>query len=364
MMNKKSSIQQECLDSVLPLKLSGAMLGTGSGKTLLGLKHMAHRYNDTALFLVVAPTLSIHNEWQMQAVEHGYEWLLPHITFTTYISLAKQETYYDQVYADECHHFKLKHVAWLTYYNGKVFGMTGTYPTSKFSESYKVCSTYCPLSYTYTIEDGIDDGMLNDYKIYIHLLELEGHHKNYKPNYGGLTTEKDDYAMHNRKVNYAKPQRIAMARIHRMKAIQSYNTKVTYAKKLLAQQTTKTLVFTDYTKQADLLCQHSYHSKNKNSQKNLDMFCKDELLSLSSVQQIAEGANIPNLKTGIILHAYANEKKLAQKIGRLLRLNPEDKSKQHVLCYNNTVDLDWCKKALKSFDKNKIFKYNVNTNTT
>ena len=57
------------------------------------------------------------------------------------------------------------------------------------------------------------------------------------------------------------------------------------------------------------------------------------------------------------MHSYANEKKLAQKIGRFLRLNPHEQSIVHVLCYSNTVDLDWCKQALKSFDKNKIFKY-------
>jgi len=356
-MHIKSQIQQECLEAIKPFKLAGAVLGTGAGKTLLGLKHMASLYTDVSLFLIVAPKLSIHDEWKKQAVEHGYEYLLPHMKFTTYLSLAKQEFDFDYVYLDECHNLKLKHTTWLTYYNGSVLGFTGTYPVNEHSDSYKACYTFCPVKYKYTIEDGIDAGMLNNYKIYVHLLKLEDKVLNYKPKYGGITTEASDYAMHNRKVLYAKPQRIAMARIHRMKAIQSYNTKINYTKKLLKKQTEKTLVFTDYTAQADEICEHSYHSKNKNSKNNLEMFCDGKINSLSSVLQIAEGANIPNLKVGIIMHSYANEKKLPQKIGRFLRLNPDQESIVHVLCYQDTIDLDWCKKALKSFDKNKIFKY-------
>jgi superfamily II DNA or RNA helicase len=148
----------------------------------------------------------------------------------------------------------------------------------------------------------------------------------------------------------------------RMKAIQSYRTKVVYAKRLLAKQTEKTLVFTDFTTQADEICDHVYHSKESKSKENLELFRSGKISRLASVLQIAEGANIPNLKVGIIMHAYANEKKLSQKIGRFLRLNPDDKSVVHVLCYKDTVDLDWCKKALKDFDPKKVIKYNGRVN--
>lgn len=356
-MNIKSKIQEECLNAIKTFKYSGAVLGTGAGKTLLGLKHMASMYTDVCLFLVVAPKLSIHDEWKQQAVDHGYDYLLPHIKFTTYLSISKQDFDFDFVYLDECHNLKLKHTTWLTYYDGPILGMTGTYPVNEHSDTYKACHTFCPIRYKYTIEDGIDEGMLNDYKIYVHLLELNSVHKNYKPKYGGLTTEAKDYQMWERRLANSKPHNIAMNRILRMKAIQSYNTKIEYTKKLLKEQTEKTLVFTDYTAQADEICEYSYHSKNKKSKNNLELFCSGQINSLSSVLQIAEGANIPGLKVGIIMHSYANEKKLAQKIGRFLRLNPDEQSIIHVLCYNNTVDLSWCKKALKSFDKNKIFKY-------
>jgi hypothetical protein len=40
--------------------------------------------------------------------------------------------------------------------------------------------------------------------------------------------------------------------------------------------------------------------------------------------------------------------------GRLLRLNPNDKSTIHVLCYVDSVDRDWVAAALEDYDQTKI----------
>ena len=58
------------------------------------------------------------------------------------------------------------------------------------------------------------------------------------------------------------------------------------------------------------------------------------------------------------MHAYGNEKKSAQRIGRLLRLNPSELATCHILCYKGTQDSKWVKSALKGFDNNKIKYYN------
>ena len=57
------------------------------------------------------------------------------------------------------------------------------------------------------------------------------------------------------------------------------------------------------------------------------------------------------------MHAYGNNRKSTQRIGRLLRLNPDDKAVIHILCYKNTVDVKWVKEALESFDQTKISWY-------
>jgi len=78
------------------------------------------------------------------------------------------------------------------------------------------------------------------------------------------------------------------------------------------------------------------------------------------VLQLSEGVNIPDLKQGIIMHAYGNERKSSQRIGRLLRLNPDDKAIVHILCYMNTVDEKWVTESLESFDQTKITWKNFN----
>ena len=58
------------------------------------------------------------------------------------------------------------------------------------------------------------------------------------------------------------------------------------------------------------------------------------------------------------MHAYGNERKSAQRIGRLLRLNPTETATCHILCYKNTQDVKWVNSALSSFDETKIKYYN------
>ena len=74
--------------------------------------------------------------------------------------------------------------------------------------------------------------------------------------------------------------------------------------------------------------------------------------------QLSEGVTIPKLKAGIIMHAYGNERKTAQRIGRLLRLNPNETATCHILCYKGTQDERWVEQALDTFDNNKIKYYN------
>ena len=61
------------------------------------------------------------------------------------------------------------------------------------------------------------------------------------------------------------------------------------------------------------------------------------------------------------MHAYGNERKAAQRIGRMLRLNPDDTAEIHVLCYEDTMDEKWVKDALSVFDASKIKRMRVNS---
>ena len=97
-----------------------------------------------------------------------------------------------------------------------------------------------------------------------------------------------------------------------------------------------------------------YHSNNEESEDNLLKFKAGIISKLSAVLQLNEGVNIPNLKYGLILHSYGNERKLKQRLGRLLRLNPDDTATVHILCYKDTIDQKWVSDALEDLDQSKI----------
>jgi superfamily II DNA or RNA helicase len=145
-----------------------------------------------------------------------------------------------------------------------------------------------------------------------------------------------------------------------MKAMMEYASKEKYTKILMNSINTKCIVFANTQDQADRLCTHSYHSNNPKSEENLEMFKEGTIDKLSTVMQLNEGVNIFNLKQGIIMHAYGNERKASQRIGRLLRLNPDDKAVVHILCYMGTVDEKWCKESFEGFDQSKILWKNYN----
>jgi superfamily II DNA or RNA helicase len=217
---------------------------------------------------------------------------------------------------------------------------------------------YCPIVYTYLTDDAIDDHILNDYRIIVHLLPLSSY-KTFKvstKNGGGfMTSERDHYQYWTSRIDkeFSITAKQKM-RIMRMQGLMQYKTKENHVKNILETLNDKCIIFCNTTEQADRVCDKSYHSKNPDSAQNLEDFKSGKSMCLASVQQLNEGVNIPNLKYGVILHAYGNERKSSQRIGRLLRLNPDQQSVIHILAYDNTVDVDWVTSALSDLDQEKI----------
>lgn len=356
-MKSKDEIQDECLTELLKYDRAGAALSMGIGKTLLCLKHMNSNYTDHCRFLVVAPSISILNTWIDEAMKHNMQHLIPHIDRTTYISLHKRDLDYDIIYFDEAHSLKESHVEWLVNYRGKILGVTGTPPSPRNSKRLEIMKRYYPIKYKYLVDQAISDSLLNDYQIIIHKLDLD-EKKNIRVEKGKnvwFTSEKADYDYWtNRAANATSMKDRQITSIMRMKSLQKFKSKEVLAKSILNTLSNKTIVFANTQEQADSFGIPSYHSTNPDSEENLLNFKSGKISKLSCVLQLNEGVNIPNLKESIILHAYGNEKKLSQRLGRTLRLNPDDTATIHVLTYRGTIDEQWVYQALQDFDKNKI----------
>lgn len=352
----KDEIQAKALESTKNKVRCGVVLGTGVGKTLVGLTHMQNNSTELDRVLIVAPKKSIFQSWKDDAAKFGMDNLLQRMTFTTYLSLGKHNPNdYGLVYLDEAHSLLDSHREFLEKYKGKVLGLTGTPPKYRNSEKGRLVDEFCPVVFSFGADDAIENKILNDYQIIVHELNLSTVN-NYVIESKGKkfsTSEEKNYTYWCVRLDTGSgPEHIL--RVMRMKAMMEYPSKEKYAKLLFNSIESKCILFANTQLQADRLCEHSYHSNNSKSEENLQMFKTGEITKLSTVLQLNEGVNIPNLKQGIIMHAYGNERKASQRIGRLLRLNPDDKAIVHILCYKNTVDEKWVKEALEGFDQSKI----------
>jgi superfamily II DNA or RNA helicase len=361
----KDEIQKEALDKILKHKRCTAAISMGVGKTLLGLKYIEHLQKSNMFklkVLVVAPKLSIFTSWTDDAEK--FKISSDNISFTTYLSLPKQNPkYYDILVLDECHSILPSSEAFLEEYSGRILGLTGTPPRYNNSEKGILVNKYCPVVFSYLTDDAIDNEILNDYRIVIHkmpLSQVSDIPVVLKTQKTFFTSEANHYEYWTKRFRESvgmKQKQITS--LMRMRALMDFKTKENYALNLLKQIDDKCLLFCNTQEQADRMSKHSYHSKNPNSEVNLDKFKKGEIDLLSCVQQLNEGVNIPNLRASIILHSFGNERKFAQKLGRTLRLSPGELAVVHILCYEDTVDEKWITEAIKDFDPKKIKVYSA-----
>ena len=366
----REDVQEKALDLAINNKRCGLGISMGVGKTRVAIQHLIKSFNPFLNVLVVIPKLSVKDAWtdeidKMSENESGgTEHLHDHITYSTYLSINKHNPNdYDIVYLDECHSLLDNHEEFLGKFKGKILGLTGTPPQRRGTEKYRMVQKYCPIVYNFTVDEATDSNILNNYKIVVHKLNLSGLSTLSKVNKttGGTwyTSEKKDYEYCTQRIIDAQtPKQRQFSSIMRMKAMMEYTTKESYALGLLKNISEKCLIFANTQKQADRMCTHSYHSKNDDSEDNLQLFHDGRIDKLSCVLQLSEGVTIPGLKQGIIMHSYGNERKSAQRIGRLLRLNPNETAICHILCYEGTVDEKWVDNALSGFDPNKISRYN------
>jgi superfamily II DNA or RNA helicase len=362
-MLNRDEIQKKALEKSLEYKRCGLNISMGVGKTRIAIQHFQKNYQPLINALVIIPKLSVKKTWLDELDKMGLKKLETHLTFKTYLSINKQNPNdYDIVYLDECHNLLESHETFLSSYKGKILGLTGTPPINTLSTKYKLVNKYCPIIFEFSVDEATDNNILNDYSIVIHELELSKildlEKKNKKGGYW-YTSEAKDYEYLSKRYSESMSfKQQELAAIMRMRGLMEYKTKEIYLKGILRNIKSKCIIFANTQAQADRVCQNSYHSGNLKSEENLKLFSNGKIDKLSCVLQLSEGISIPNLPQGIIMHSYGNERKTSQRIGRLLRLNPNDKAICHILCYKNTIDEKWVKNALKNFDENKIQYFN------
>lgn len=338
----RQDLQEKAVSTILKYSNGTLVLPMRSGKTILGLK-IASNFNKV---LVSYPIETIKQGWLSDAEEFGFD--ISNTTFTTHLSLKKHNLFeFDCVILDEIHEISIANFEYISSNIPKrLYGLTATPPNRGEKKQY--LNLYCPIRYTKSMDE--TTGITNkDYEIVVHLVE-PSEKRDIKLKSGKFWSEKAQIDFYESKYQSTKNFSMMLMLI---RAIQNSKTKLEYFKKL-ASTTDRGLLFLETIEQCDSLPYPSVHSKNKESDYNLEQFKEGKIPILSSIGKLKAGITFKALNTCIILHCYSSNNKAIQKIGRALNYVEGEKATIHIICLNNTIDFSWCKKGLADLDQSKI----------
>ena len=341
-MNFREQIQKEATETLLKFDCGTANVAMRLGKTLIGLK-IASNFKKV---LVSYPIETIKEGWTSDAEEFGFD--ISNITFTTHLSLSKHNLKkFDCVILDEIHDISIANWDYISSnLPKKLYGLTATPPNRGEKKQY--LSLCCPIRYTKTIDE--TTGITNkDYEIIVHLIN-PNEKRDIKLKSGKFWSEKAQIDFYESKYQSTKSFSMMLMLI---RSIQNSKTKFEYFKKL-ASQIDRGLLFVETIEQCDSLPYPNVHSKNKESDFNLEQFKEGKIPILSSIGKLKSGITFKNLNTCIILHCYSSNNKAIQKIGRALNYVEGEKATIHIICLNNTIDTQWTQKGLADLDQSKI----------
>jgi superfamily II DNA or RNA helicase len=238
---------------------------------------------------------------------------------------------------------------------GSIIVLTGTPPRSYEKQQIlrRLTSNNC---FFYTADEAIEDGILNEYRVYVYQVELDDTEP-YVELHGKMLTEKQAYLHYCAWLTRTHETHTSAKQVYinMMRFLGTTKTKTLaaqYIMDLFRKRNRRFVVFCKSIEQAEILSPYRYHSRTTNE--DYDRFKAFDINELASVNQIQEGANFKGLNRGLVIQMDTNPGNIIQKIGRFLRLDVNDFSSIFILCFKDTYDADWNHKALKITPKHKI----------
>jgi len=356
---EKEEIQKEIVDS-LKLKPTGRLLlAPRCGKTKIAIDII--KKNKPTSILWVTPSSELakkdipeeFNKWKAKKY-------LKILTTVTWASLNKITGYFDMIILDE--EQKITENNCINFINKKInydylISMTGT-PTKHEDKLQIYRNLKLNILYDISINKAVNIGLLSDYSIKI--LEVGmSNKKDIKAgnkNVSFMTSEIDQYRwLHINAQNsiFQKKKDAQFKILSRMRAIYNSKTKTEVAKYLMNTLKGRKLFFCSSIKQAELLCENTYHSKTDN--KDLQKFISGEIDNISMVNAGGIGFTYKNIDHLVIVQADSNKNGLScQKAARVLLRQKNYKATIWIISLLGTQDEKWVSSLIESFDKNKI----------
>ena len=209
---------------------------------------------------------------------------------------------------------------------------------------------------SYSTTDGIRDGILADYQITVHKVELDntvmvadkkGKEKTEMKRYSDYT-----YVIEKLKREGANFMHLALTR---NRLSQSSIGKMNHLKKLLKKlEDKRVIIFTGLANVADSIGVPSYHSKSKDDSAYTSFQeGKHNHLALAAMGKM--GVTYKDLDSVILLNFTYNAEESSQILNRAIKLDYNGKvADLHILCLNVLPELKKIKESLSLLDQSKI----------
>lgn len=357
-MDKQSEIQEEIVKKALEFfkteqrgYIDGAMR---LGKIKISIEIMKRISFHTPIVLIAYPDNKIKQSWMEELKK--WAWYNALITFTNFFSLHKyKDGIFNFFIIDEFHSCSdlerdYCHQIMTNSKNVKTLALSGT-----ISKETKGLWGLKEIA-KYTTNEGIDAGILANYQVTVHFVDLDNKIKT--PNKKQkLLTEKQKYNNYTFVINKFRAE--GKETMHLLLSRNRLSTaslgKMNHLKQLLAKLKDKRIiVFAGLTEVADRIGIPTYHNKSENDE-NFQKFQRQEINHLGLAAMGKMGVSFSNLDGVILLNATHNAEETAQMLMRSIKLDYAGKiADVHVIALNEEAERVKIKKSLSMLDSKKI----------
>ncbi len=324
------------------------------GKTRISCEILKKLYNFSASILLCYPDNKLQKQWTEELSKWNY--INVNIIFCNFSSLFKYRNgVFDIILIDELHAASDNerdycHQIMTNDANTRVLGLSGT--VSKETQGKWGLKEIAK----YSLNEAIDDKIIANYNITVHLVDLDNTIKT--PNRKGkMLTEKQrydnfTYVIQKMKEGGENSMHLALSR-NRLSS--SSVGKMKYLKQLLEKLKDKrVIVFTGLTEVADNTGIPSYHNKSKNDD-NFQAFQREEINHLALAAMGKMGMSYNKLNAVILLNATYNSEETSQIAMRTVMLDFVDKIGEiHIIALKEKPEQKKIKESLSMLDQNKI----------
>ena len=355
--SKRDIIQEKIEKIIIENNCNGIILSSvRSGKTKMILTSIRkHSQGKDINILVSTPQVDIMHSWREECEKLEY---YPNIEYCNFKSLHKiQDNKYDYVVFDESHAIPLVNVlpivSKIVKNNDKVILASGTYSEDTLLNL--KFSTGLQQIVNYSTDDAINDGIVNNFKVEVHLFKLDN---TKSVQFGGLkkwySTDYKECLRLSKKVDESFGKDKMMAALFRMKMINSCQSLIRIVKKWIEDNPDKRFIlFTGDEKVGMNYNVPMFNSKSKNNDVLKD-FQEYRSNSLCLIKKGGTGVTYEGLDTILITDINSNSETLEQRCGRSLLFEEGKESTVHIFCSTEQFQLNWLENSLKSINPNRI----------